>query len=230
MRKYILILTLFISQFAYSQMNYKSGIFPSISTTFDLPKTWELNFGVENRNTFFKGRFDQAPSHQLELERIDFTPIISRNVGIDKEAGVGYMLRVRNNEIYHRWLQQISFVEKYLRFRMGYRIRTDQTLNPDQSMTFRLRIRTAMELPLQGTKLDYKEFYFKISLEQVLYYTQKEFDYGARTLFTPGYYLNNQHKFEFGLNHRFSKVFVNDRLDQQFWLSLSWYFKPKWKE
>lgn len=211
-----------------SQNNYKVGVFPSASLTIGLPKTWEFNLGVENRNNFFKGQFDEKPEHKLELERIDFTPIISRKVGIDKEIGAGYILRYRDGELFHRFLQQISFVEKYYRFRMGYRIRTDQTINPNETVTLRLRFRSAAEIPLQGTKLDHKEFYLKLSLEQVLYYTQGEFDYGARTLITPGYYLNGKHKLELGFNHRFSRLFIKNRFDQQFWIQASWFFKPEW--
>jgi hypothetical protein len=132
------------------------------------------------------------------------------------------MIRFRDNEVVHRFIQQYSVVKKYNLFRLGHRISTDQTIRNNNPPQVRLRYRIGVEKALNGKDVDPKEFYFKLNNEYLFAIEGRETDFELRLIPAFGYALSDNNKFEFGIDYRLNE-FISGASRNQFWLYLGWF-------
>lgn len=217
---FCLLLLLFST--VWSQGVYRAGILPQINLNMPLMKDWRLNAKVESRQLFSEGGFDQNFKIAFRYELSDIALIASRNTGVNNSLGAGYMIRFLNNEVIHRFIQQYSIVKKYDLFRLGHRISTDQTIASNSPVQFRLRYRIGMERALNGKDVDPKEFYFKLNNEYLFSIKSQDTDFELRLIPAFGYALNDNNKFESGIDYRINE-FKSGAYRNQFWLYLGWF-------
>lgn len=206
----------------WSQGVYSAGVLPQINLNISLSKDWRLNAKAESRQLFSEGQFKQNFKTAYRYDLTDIALIASRKAGANNTLGAGYMIRFRNNEVIHRFIQQYSIVKKYDQFRLGHRISTDQTIRNNNPFQFRLRYRIGVEKALNGKDVDPKEFYFKLNNEYLFSVEDSETDLELRLLPAFGYAFTDTNKFEFGIDYRVSE-FIPGTSRNQFWLHLSWF-------
>ena len=205
-----------------SQGVYSAGVLPQINLNISLPKDWRLNAKVESRQLFSEGQFEQNFKTAYRYDLTDIALIASKKTGVNNSLGAGYMIRFRNNEVIHRFIQQYSIVKKYDLFRLGHRISTDQTIRNDNPVQVRLRYRIGVEKALNGKDVDPKEFYFKLNNEYLFAIEGRETDLELRLIPAFGYAFNDNNKFEFGIDYRVNE-FKSGASRNQFWLYLGWF-------
>lgn len=206
----------------WSQGVYSAGALPQINLNMPLMKDWRLNARVESRQLFSEGQFKENLKIAYRYDLTDITLLASKKTGANNSLGAGYMIRFRNNEIIHRFIQQYSIVKKYDLFRLGHRISTDQTITNNSPVEFRLRYRIGIERALNGKDVDPNEFYFKLNNEYLFSVEGRETDLELRLIPSLGYAFNDNNKFEFGIDYRVNN-FIASASRNQFWLYLGWF-------
>lgn len=206
----------------WSQGVYNAGVFPQINLNISLPNDWRLNAKAESRQLFSEGRFDENFKTAYRYDLTDIALIASKKTGANNSLGAGYMIRFRNNEVIHRFIQQYSIVKKYDLFRLGHRISTDQTIQNNNPVQVRFRYRIGVEKALSGKVVDPKEFYLKLNNEYLFSIEGRETDLELRLIPVLGYAFTDNNKFEFGVDYRLNG-FISGASRNQFWLYLGWF-------
>ncbi len=189
---------------------------PVININKKLPADLKLNFKTESRQIICKEQhFD------LKSELIDFSTIISTKVGLNNSLAGGYLLRIKNENIIHRLVQQFTIIHNHSIFRFGHRFSSDQTFEKE-STTFRFRYRVSNQTPLNGQSLNSKEFYLKINNEYLNSFENGSYDLEIRLALILGYEFNDNNKLEFGLENR-SDSFLSEKLRNKSWINIGWF-------
>ena len=211
-----------ITSFTFAQSRYRMGILPQLNFTKTLSKSWKLASKIEARQIISSGTFGQSNESTYTYERTDIAILASKKTDIGHSLSSGYMIRIRNQQLIHRLIQQYAIVSRFSNFRLGHRFSADQTFSSLDAPTFRFRYRITFDLPLNGQKPDAKESYFKINHEYLSILQAKELDLEIRLIPAYGYLISDQNKIEAGIDYRLDGIF-NRRPRQNYWLYLAWY-------
>ncbi len=211
-----LFLVFVFSKTAQTQNDYQLGVLPVININKKLTNNLKLNFKTESRQIIYKeNNFD------LRSELVDFSTIISKKVGFNNSLASGYLLRIRNNNIIHRLIQQFTIIQNKSILRIGHRFTSDQTFEKE-STTFRLRYRISGQIPLSGESVNSKEFYLKANNEYLNALESRHYDLEIRLAIILGYEFNDNNKLEFGLENRFGG-FIDQTLKNKSWINIGWF-------
>ena len=205
-----------------AQNLYQLGTLPTINVNKKFDKDWALNFKWESRQSFRRGTFGKESTSGLEYILSDLSLIASKKVGLNNSLAAGYLVRILDDRVVHRTIQQFTIVDKYGRVRVAYRFAADQTFIPNAANEYRLRFRLGALFPLNGDTVDPKEFYFKLNHEYLNSLESDIYDLEIRALPLLGYEFTDNNKVEIGLDYRFNS-FINPILVHRFWFSLNWY-------
>ncbi|MGC9354197.1 MAG: DUF2490 domain-containing protein [Mariniphaga sp.] len=219
-----LILLVVIIGKATAQDAYLVGTLPSLNWSKGLDNDWSLNLKVESRLRFLQGEFGGNASSNLDFQVADFALTTSRKTGLNNALAGGYLIRLRGEESFHRFIQQFTVVKRYETLRMAHRFSSDQTFNADTPWELRLRYRITAEVPLSGQSVDPGEFYLKLNNEYLNSWQEGEPDLEIRLVPLTGYEFTDNNKLEFGLDYRLSS-FIDGNSRNSFWLNIGWYFK-----
>lgn len=219
--------TYFIAYFVFvnvalTQATFELGTLPAVNLNKKLKKDWSLNFKIEARQLIMEGDFQSDANKGFTYVRTDNSLLAAKKVGLNSKIAGGYMLRILEDEIVHRIIQQYSIVQRMIGFRLAHRFSSDQTFSPEEIVQIRLRYRITSEIPLNGQSLDTREFYLKINNEYLPIFQGKERDFEIRIVPLLGYQFARGHKTEFGMDYRVKSMF-SDEPSHSFWTSLSWY-------
>ncbi|MFC6102159.1 DUF2490 domain-containing protein [Olivibacter domesticus] len=221
-RTYLFTLVLLFSLlFSFGQDRYQFGVIPQINNGFAFGDEYELNSKLEVRQLLKDGPENIAAGKGFHFERTDIETVLNRKLSPLDGIAVGYLFRVEEGQIIHRFIQQYSFIRKKGGFRLAHRFRTDQTLD-DGDFSFRFRYRFGIEKPLAGLEIDPKEFYLKFNNEYLPTYSERSFDIEIRALASLGYNLSDKMKFETGLDYRAEDIVSKDT-EHQCWLNIGWF-------
>ena len=114
-----------------------------------------------------------------------------------------------SNEI--RLTQQYNFKTISRTFRLGHRFRSEQRFYNDFT-AFRFRYRFAIDVPLQGLKLDVGETYFILTNEGLLTTTKRDKpEIGYRISPSIGLQASNDLTIEFGVELRLSELNIETK-------------------
>ncbi|NHB69096.1 DUF2490 domain-containing protein [Perlabentimonas gracilis] len=218
MRRYSLLLltVLVFSLNSLAQSSFVLGFLPSINLNKRLPQDWSLNLKTESRQSIAKQEFS------YEYLLTDISIAASKKIGINTSIAIGYLARVDENSLKNRSMQQITFIKRYPGFRLAHRLLTDQTFAKDDDAEFRLRYRISSEIPLQGSSLDPKEFFAKLSNEYLNSLQGKSYDMEIRWASFIGYAISPANKIELGFDYRIDS-FIEGSSRNRVWLSLNFY-------
>ncbi len=217
----VLILLLFF-QIVYAQQAYRAGVLPGINVNIKLKNTWRLNVRTESRLDVLTANFGDTVNPKFDYDLTDISFMVSKRIGLRHQVAAGYLLRLESGRIAHRFLQQITFIQKLSSIRLAHRIFTDQTLFASEKPIFRLRYRIGAEIPLQGNSVDPHEFYSKFSNEFLGSIQSKLPGYENRIVPTIGYAFTDNNKLEWGLDYR-TTIIKNRNPLHTFWLSINWF-------
>lgn len=205
-----------------AQSNYQIGFLPAINLNKNLENDWKINLKLESRQLLQEGLFSEKENVNYEYILTDIALVGSKKVGLNNSLAGGYLLRLRDEKVFHRAIQQFTLTRRYSGLRLAQRFSADQTFAKDVATTFRLRYRLGAEIPLNGQSVDPKEFYFKITNEYLGSLEDGTSDLEIRLVSLLGYEFTDNNKLEGGLDYRLDS-FINDDTRQRFWGSISWY-------
>jgi hypothetical protein len=215
---------LLFSNTTLAQSTYQVGGLPSINLNYKLNNGWSLNFKTESRQLLQKGTFNGDSNKSYEYVLTDYSLIAAKKIGLNSRISGGYLLRFREGEATHRFIQQYTITQKLPHLRLSHRVVTDQTFSPAEATEYRLRYRLATEIPLNGQSADPKEFYLKIGNEYLNTVQDADFDIEIRLVSLLGYAMTEDHKIEVGLDYRVNS-FLNHSARHSFWASLNWFIE-----
>ena len=208
----LLIFMVFSSYTVLSQNNFDAGFLPKVVLSKKLSNKTKWINSLEQRTIFYDE--DYQFTHSL----VDVSSIYSIKTSSNQSFNFGYILRFRNSEIIHRAFQHYNFINRFSSLKIGHRFAFEQFYQPKKQTTFRTRYRVSAEKPLNGERVDVKEFYIKFANEYLYDFSDLEIR------FTPylGYQASKKDKIEFGLDYRVSD-FITNRTQNTFWFRTTWY-------
>jgi len=219
----ILLLVFFMGKNA-AQDTYHLGTLPSLNLKKGINSDWSLNLKAETRLRFLQGEFGGDAPTDLHFQLADFALTASRKTGLNNALAGGYQIRLREEQTFHRLIQQFTLVRRYETFRMAHRFSSDQTFNSENPRELRLRYRITAEIPLDGQSVDPGEFYLKLNNEYLNSWQDGEYDLEIRLVPLAGFEFTDNNKLEFGLDYRLSS-FIDGVLRNSFWINIGWYLK-----
>jgi len=203
----------------YAQNNF-GGLFPAPGISYSLNENWQLIGKIESMHTLYSIEEDEI-IWNYEHYRTDFQGFISRKINPFWKAALGYQLRITDPENEHRALQQLSYVQRFSRFRLGHRFRADQTFSSIDAPEYRGRYRLASQIPIKGISLNNREPYLAISDEALFSLQSGSTGFENRLVIAIGYYFENNNKMEVGIDYRTDKFFTED-FRQRTWLKIGY--------
>jgi len=221
MRKVLSILISLMCLSTYAQSQLDIGILPKIVASTELTDHLSLAGSLQSR-LLRKGDTDMKQGFMYALT--DLTGIAEYRLRGGTRLAAGYLLRSRKGEIIHRSLQQASWTRSLHIYRLGHRLRTDQTYLPSGDIALRLRYALSLQVPLQGLNLDPRELYLKLGVEQLHQLAEGEFSTELRFIPALGYYHSDKSKIELGVDSRYDSLWSEDDT-LTLWSTISYYWR-----
>lgn len=217
-----LLLSLYFKTIAAQERQIAGGVLPKISLTYAANKVWQINGQLESMNGFFSRNTMGEMRGKYNYRRTDFKLINSFKINPFWSLAAGYQYRQEPGTDMNRTLQQLAYADKRRGYRLGHRVRSDQSFESDENPEIRLRYRFSFEWALSGLTVDPGEFYFILS-DEILYSWQRP-NHDLENRITPkiGYNFSKANKLELGIDYR-ADSFVDGGYVQQFWLAVDWY-------
>ena len=159
-----------------AQSTYQFGALPSLNLNKKLENAWSLNGKIESRQLIQSGQFKGEIFNKNKYVLTDFSLITAKKIRLNSRFAGGYLLRLEDGDVFHRFIQQYIVVQKFSGFRFAHRLSCDQTFSKIEAAEYRLRYRITTEIPLNGESVDPGEFYLKINNEYVNSIQSKEYD------------------------------------------------------
>lgn len=205
-----------------AQHRYRTGLLPQFNLNYGLCGPWKLNVKLESRQILSVGEPGLPVDRDYRYERTDLATVLSYKRGAGQTLAAGYMLRVGNQQLVHRFIQQYSWVRPYPSFRLGHRIVTDQTFAPDEAGQYRFRYRIGIDRALNGEAVDPGESYVKLTHEYLNILSGGQYDLEIRLVPSYGYAFTDNNKLELGLDYRLDGI-LDGQSRSNFWWGLAWY-------
>lgn len=200
------------------------GLMPEFGITLPISGNFSQTYKIENQHFMFRDAGNENGRFEYEYERTDLQFFINYKFAGNWKATAGYQLRVEEQwNTHHRTIQQIATSSRIRGFRLAHRVRLDQTMERSELFVFRSRYRAALEIPLNGEKIDPKEFYVVVS-DEPIYSVDENYSHELenRLVVTLGHFFDNGNKLELSLDHRTDRFF-DDGIRQRIWLKIGWF-------
>jgi hypothetical protein len=153
----------------------------------------------------------------------DFQGFVGTSINPFISLSAGYQFRLDGgNKDSHRAIQQISFLQRKPTFRLGHRIRTDQTFAPEEAIEYRLRYQFSAEIALEGRTVDPGEHYLVLADEVIYSYQGQQSGLENRFVAALGHLSKSRQKFQVGIDHRTDRFF-DGAIRQRIWCKFGWY-------
>lgn len=222
MKQFIFILATCFTLNSYAQTRSMGGFFPEASLSYKISENYSVTHKVESQHGLYD---DQKWDDKFEYNHslTDLQSFIGKRLSPFVKVDIGYQYRIEEGENTHRPIQQVSILQRSSMFRIGHRIRTDQTFFKNEKFLFRARYRLKSQIPLNGVSLDPGENYLAFSNE-IIYMTQDgDDDIENRLAGALGFYIDDKNKFEIGLDYRTDDYLVDNRFRNRLWFKVGYY-------
>lgn len=217
-KKLLFILVFCSSSFTiFAQNEINAGLLPRVTLSSKLNDKLKLVTTLESRQLLID---DSKSDYQYVLT--DFTNLLSYKLSVKNTLNMGYTLRVREQQGIHRFIQQFNHIQTLGQQRLGHRFGIDQTFGAGEEFTFRGRYRLSFEKALQGTQIDPREFYVKLSNEYLGAFSKSENELEIRIGSFLGYEISEINRLEVGLDYRLGDLSRN-RSSSNFWLGIAYF-------
>ncbi|MAD98266.1 MAG: hypothetical protein CMB99_13145 [Flavobacteriaceae bacterium] len=163
-----------------------------------------------------ESRTDLNKDATLNNNLLDLSSILSYRADVHHTLNFGYIIRFEGGEVIHRTFQHFNYLQEFSASQLSHRFAFEQFFEPNKSLFFRGRYRAMFQKPLNGERVDVKEFYIKLGNEYLWNFEDKELE----IRFTPylGYQLSTKDRIEFGIDYRTLSFDQNN-----FWFRTTWY-------
>lgn len=206
--KYIIGLLLLGPLFGFSQKHLEMFTENIFSINHDFSDTYSTNFELGTRAFLYTNQETLFKTRQLELSHFS-------TLRLNLKSSISLGLKLRNRDWFEdssseiRLTQQFNTKTLLSTLRFGHRFRSEQRFYEDETV-FRYRYRLALDVPLQGLKLDVGETYFVLyneALWSISKISKPEFEY--RISPSIGILLSKDLNLELGLEYRLDKLNMN---------------------
>ncbi len=210
---------------ALSQNVVYTGFFPEVALTGSVSDRVQLTFKVESQHRSYDNRASVGERWEYFHYRTDLQGFVALSLNPFWKVSGGYQYRLEGGSgaNTHRSIQQIAYVQGLRRFRLGHRLRTDQTYHPDEAVELRARYRLSVEIPLVGESLDPGEFYLLLSGEVIYGYQGGDSEIENRLVGSLGRYFSKRAKLEVGPDYRTDR-YIAEGFRTRLWLKVGGYF------
>ena len=208
----------------FSQVENRVGAMPGLSLVWKTKNDWKIVGEFESRHFFWQENENAQLEFEHEFALTDFTLLGSRSVGLRASAVGGFRLRLTPEGPFYRSIQQYIWLSKWHGKRLAHRIASDQTFSPFEPTEVRFRYRLGMELPLNGVRVDPREFDLKLKTEGLVEFQGEDMDLEYRLTPTLGYQTARDQKLEIGLENRVDS-FIDGGVRLTNYLLFSWYIR-----
>lgn len=212
--KRLVVLFLFISLVSYAQSDFTGGWLPKVNLSTSLSDKIKWVNSLEVREVIYKDEF------QFTHNLADVSTIFSMKTDLNKSVNVGYILRFREGETIHRFLQHFNIIQNFDNIKLAHRFGFEQFFQTNVNPQYRTRYRATFQKALNGEKVDVSEWYFKLSNEYLYQFNQEDLE--VRLSPYLGYQLSKKDKLEFGLDYRLGKL-LDDSKKNSLWFRTAWY-------
>lgn len=202
---------------------FSGGLFPEMSLSYNLNDLYSITHKVESQHGLFDNQSQLNEELAYEHVQTDLQSFLGRRINPYVKVALGYQYRIENGENTHRPIQQVSILQRESKYRIGHRIRTDQTFFKEADMLWRYRYRIKGQIPLQGLELDPGEKYLILSNELIYMFQNGEDDLENRFVISLGFYFDDKNKLEVGVDYRTDDYLVEDRFRHRSWLKIGYY-------
>ncbi len=220
----IVVLFLQFKNSACAQSTFQIGALPSLNLNSKFKKDWSLNTKIESRQRFQNGEINGSVNKKYKYVLTDISLIAAKKVGLNSRLAGGYLIRIEDGELFHRFILQYIIVQRMTGYRLAHRFLSDQTFSESESPQYRIRYRITSEIPLNGESVDRGEFYLKINNEYVNSLQASEYDLEVRLVPLLGYDLTDSFKMESGLDYRINS-FLSNNTRHSFWMTLNFFIE-----
>lgn len=217
----LMLLLLLFGQFSYAQNRF--GMMPQINTDFKIGEFMKVNTKLENRFILYQNPYGDR-GRRSEYERTDLELVLTGTNGALNNFGAGYLIR-RNDadgSFSHRAIQQYSAAQEWGELLLAHRFRTDQTFENDEAVQYRLRYRVSVEKPLDGQRVDPREYYLKFNNEYLGSLQEGKGNLEIRLLSSLGYNHSDNDQIEVGFDYRAENL-IGGSTENLLWLTVGWY-------
>ena len=201
------------------------GFFPEAALTGSVSDRVQLTFKVESQHRSYDNRVADGERWEYFHYRTDLQGFVALSLNPFWKVSGGYQYRIEGGDgaNTHRFIQQIAYVQRLRRSRLGHRLRTDQTYHPSEAVELRARYRLSVEIPLAGQSLDPGEFYLLLSGEVIYGYQGGNSEIENRLVGSLGHYFSKQAKLEAGLDYRTDR-YIAEGFRTRLWFKVGGYF------
>lgn len=216
--RFIPFLILFVSLSSHTQNDTEVSHENVFAIRHSFSNSYNANFELSSRAFMYTEDETVYRLQQLQLSHFS-----TFKLDLKQSLALGLMYRNRDafedssNEI--RITQQYNFKTISRTLRLGHRLRSEQRFF-DNFTAFRIRYRFAIDVPLQGLKLDVGETYLVITNEGLLTTTKvRKPEIGYRLSPSLGILVSKDLNIEFGLELRLSEI--NIKTEESIFLNTS---------
>ena len=196
-----------------AQQNLDLGFLPKVVISKKINDNVKWVNSIENRNILYDDEY------QLTYNLVDVSSILSLKTNLNQSFNLGYIFRLKDGDAIHRLFQHYNFVNNFTSLKLGHRFAFEQFFQVGEKVDYRVRYRISLEKPLNGERVDVKEFYLKLGNEYLYDFVSPEIR------LTPylGYRVSEKDRLEFGVDYRLSD-FTENATQNNFWLRVTWYY------
>lgn len=212
----------FLSFLGNSQTDARLGFLPTVNFNLNLKKDWDLNFKYQSRHYVFQSQLTSSERWGYSHSNSDLSFLAGKKTGLNSKFIGGFSTRFANNRFFFQLNQQFVLKKKYRGLRLAHRFALDETFAQNTVPRFRIRYRLGVEIPLQGKKIDVKEFYFKMNLEVLNTFEKNQYYLELRGIPVFGYVISEKQKIEFGFDNRLDRIITSSNRISNL-LIVSWY-------
>lgn len=215
MKNIVLFALLFFGCFKmFGQSDFDTGFLPKVVLSNKVSDKINWVNSIESRAIIYDDKY------QFTHNLLDVSSIMSLKTNLNQSFNFGYIIRFRNAETIHRTFQHYNFVNQFLSLKLGHRLAFEQFYQTNKQTTFRTRYQVSAEKPLNGERLDVKEFYVKLGHEYL--YDFETNDLEIRVTPYLGFKASKNDKIEFGLDYRLAR-FLSNNTRNNLWFRTTWY-------
>lgn len=202
MRPALIIFLLTISGGLSAQHTFYGGFFPEMAANHSLGD-FKLTAKIESRHGVVNNEASKGETWTYFHDQTDLQGFLGYKINPFTTIAGGYQYRIDSeDENTHRAIEQLTIIQQIMDYRVGHRVRADQTFFRSDKMQWRLRYRLAVEVPLQGFSLDPAEFYLVLSGEPIFSLQGRKTELENRLVVSLGHYFSDRCKLETGLDYR----------------------------
>ena len=196
-----LLFVLLVSNAVFGQNSFTTFFEPDISLNYKITPNYSHNLKISQRSFVYDDQLEYRP------RQVDISHFSNLRIQANQSLAIG--IQYRSRDLFERGLenelritQQFNTTHQKGAIRFGNRLRAEQRITPTLT-THRFRYRFAIDLPLNGEKLDVGESYLVASTESLFSVAKSnspEFD--QRISLNIGWLLNADTKVQTGIEYR----------------------------